>query len=371
MRLLLERVLITVVDASEQVRLECHWHGGNRTAHTLVRPVARVKALSTYAALIARATELHRAGNGCAGIAAILNQEAWRPPKRRDTFNAPMVRRLLTTAGVIEPSPRRPRTLPERQPDEWTIRELADRTRRAPADALQLGAERPLTQPLGQGRRRLCQVGDGRRRHHRQPEDDPSNAAALAPIAAACAAIPTTQPLMLEKSPWPGSTTVASNPQPLPARSCGRGLGDRYPALSNGVSFVLSKAGSIVSRHSDGIPYPMPGPKPQGDRALTSAERMRRLREKRKAEAADKPPDKPPVVIRYRRPKDRRSRPDQWADAINTLMDCLDRYQQWRDNLPDSLADSALAERLDAMLEWRDLVDQLSLADPPRGFGRD
>ena len=30
----------------------------------------------------------------------------------------------------------------------------------------------------------------------------------------------------------------------------------------------------------------MPGPKPQGDRALTSAERMRRLREKRKAEAA-------------------------------------------------------------------------------------
>jgi hypothetical protein len=52
-------------------------------------------------------------------------------------------------------------------------------------------------------------------------------------------------------------------------------------------------------------------------------------------------------------------------------MDCLDRYQQWRENLPDSLADSALAELLDAMLEWRDLVDQLSLANPPRGFGRD
>ena len=115
----------------------------------------------------------------------------------------------------------------------------------------------------------------------------------------------------------------------------------------------------------------MPGPRPQGDRASTSAERMRRLREKRKAEAADKPPDKAPVVIHYRRPKDRRSRPDQWADAINTLSDCLDRYQDWRDNLPASLADSALAERLDAVLELRDLVDQLSLADLPRGFGRD
>ena len=122
----------------------------------------------------------------------------------------------------------------------------------------------------------------------------------------------------------------------------------------------------IVSRHSDGIACTMRGPRPQGDRALTSAERMRRLREKRKAEAADKPP----VVIRYRRPKDRRSRPDQWADAINRLTDCLDRYQEWRDNLPASLADTALAERLDAVLELRDLVDQLSLADLPRGFGR-
>jgi excisionase family DNA binding protein len=37
-----------------------------------------------------------------------------------------MVRRLLTSAGVIEPGLRRPRTLPERQPDEWTIRELAE-----------------------------------------------------------------------------------------------------------------------------------------------------------------------------------------------------------------------------------------------------
>jgi hypothetical protein len=124
-RLLLERVLITVVDGTEQVRLECHWHGGNQTAHTLVRPVARVKALSTYAALIGRATELYRAGNGCAAIAAILNQEAWRPAKRRDTFNAEMVRHLLTAAGVVEPSPRRPRVILGRQPDEWPIRELA------------------------------------------------------------------------------------------------------------------------------------------------------------------------------------------------------------------------------------------------------
>jgi excisionase family DNA binding protein len=125
-RLLLERVLLTVLDDSEQVRLECHWHGGSQTIHTLIRPVARVKALSTYAALLARAGDLYRMGNGCADIAAVLNQEAWRPPKRRDTFNASMVRHLLTTAGIIEPVVRRPRTIPERQPNEWTIRELAE-----------------------------------------------------------------------------------------------------------------------------------------------------------------------------------------------------------------------------------------------------
>jgi hypothetical protein len=32
-RLLLERVLLTMIDASEQVRLECYWHGGSRTAN--------------------------------------------------------------------------------------------------------------------------------------------------------------------------------------------------------------------------------------------------------------------------------------------------------------------------------------------------
>jgi hypothetical protein len=83
-RLLLERVLLTVVDASEQVRLECHWHGGSKTIHTLIRPVARVKALSTYTALLARAADLQRMGNGYADIAAILNQEAWRHLQRSD-----------------------------------------------------------------------------------------------------------------------------------------------------------------------------------------------------------------------------------------------------------------------------------------------
>ena len=46
-RLLLERVLVKVIDASEQVEVICHWHGGHRTTHRLIRPVARLDQLST------------------------------------------------------------------------------------------------------------------------------------------------------------------------------------------------------------------------------------------------------------------------------------------------------------------------------------
>lgn len=124
-RLLLERVLVEVVDNSEQVRVVCHWHGGHKTSHQLVRPVARLDRLSTYRDLIARAADLHHAGHGHVAIAQILNHEGWRPPKRRETFNASMVHRLLHRAGVTTPQRRRKSVIIERQSDEWTIAELA------------------------------------------------------------------------------------------------------------------------------------------------------------------------------------------------------------------------------------------------------
>jgi hypothetical protein len=67
--------------------------------------------------------------------------------------------------------------------------------------------------------------------------------------------------------------------------------------------------------------------------------------------------------VRFRRPKDRRSRPQQWQEAVATLLDCLEAYQAWRDNLPAGVADNALAERLDTVLELRELVEQLEAAE--------
>jgi DNA invertase Pin-like site-specific DNA recombinase len=154
-RLLLERVLVEVIDGTEKVRVECHWHGGNRTSHRLTRPVARLKALSSYTALVARAAGLLQEGHGSAEIAEILNREGWRPAKRRDTFNAPMVRHLMIKAGIVEPKHRRRVRQIERRRDEWTIRELAE----------QIGMPQPTLYgwvQQGRLRSRLIQTGAGR-----------------------------------------------------------------------------------------------------------------------------------------------------------------------------------------------------------------
>ena len=115
-RRLLERVLVEVIDATEQLRVQCHRHGGHRTQHQLTRPVARLKTLSAYAELVHRAAELRQAGHGFAAIAEMLDGEGWHPAKRRDTFNAPMVHHLLIKAGVIEPEYRRRAREIERRP---------------------------------------------------------------------------------------------------------------------------------------------------------------------------------------------------------------------------------------------------------------
>ncbi len=96
--------------------------------------------------------------------------------------------------------------------------------------------------------------------------------------------------------------------------------------------------------------------------ALSNAERQARYRA---AQAAGVKP------VRYRRPADRRSRPRQWSDAVDTLARCLDAYQAWRDALPDNLAEAPIGARLDELLALRGHLEALAAAELPKGFGRD
>jgi hypothetical protein len=64
----------------------------------------------------------------------------------------------------------------------------------------------------------------------------------------------------------------------------------------------------------------------------------------------------------------RRSKAKQWDDAVDTLLTILDGYQEWRDNMPAGVSDSATAQRLDEVLALRDLVEQLQGVDLPQGW---
>ena len=104
------------------------------------------------------------------------------------------------------------------------------------------------------------------------------------------------------------------------------------------------------------------GRQPEGDHALSDAERQARYRARRQAEQT-------PSRVRYRRPADRRARPQRWHDAVAELLALQAEYAAWCDALPNSLRDSATAEALQAIVELD--LDVLAEIEPPRGFGRD
>jgi hypothetical protein len=104
------------------------------------------------------------------------------------------------------------------------------------------------------------------------------------------------------------------------------------------------------------------GRQPDGEHALSNAERQARYRARREA-------DQPLPKIRYRRPTDRRTRAQRWHDAVAGLVELQAEYVAWHDALPDSLCGSATAEALQAIVDLD--LDALIAIVPPRGYGRD
>jgi hypothetical protein len=125
-RQLIERVIVTVINDSERVSVEVQWVGGHRTRTAITRPVARLEQLSYYPELMARVLSLQQAGLHCPAIAEQLNAEGWRPAKRRETFNGPMVATLLARQGLSAGSAQQ-RAGVDCEPDEWPLTGLARR----------------------------------------------------------------------------------------------------------------------------------------------------------------------------------------------------------------------------------------------------
>jgi hypothetical protein len=129
-RQVVERVVVAVQGESEQVAVIIAWAGGARTEGMLIRPVARLEQLSYYPQLCQRVQALATAGASAAAIAAQLNSDGFRPPKRHEQFGAQGVRDLLLWLGA-RPTPVPVQDRQDLGEDEWWLADLA-RTLRIP-----------------------------------------------------------------------------------------------------------------------------------------------------------------------------------------------------------------------------------------------
>ena len=103
------------------------------------------------------------------------------------------------------------------------------------------------------------------------------------------------------------------------------------------------------------------GREPEGQTALSNAERQARYRARRSA-------PQPPVTIKRPRPS-RRSRTQRWNDALAEMIAVQVECAAWFEALPESLRDSATAAALQEMIDLD--LDAIAAVQPPRGYGRD
>lgn len=94
-RYLLKRVVAIVENKNEIIKAHFHWVGDYVSQHELIRPIAHYDQMSNYHPLLNRIKALYQQKLGAQQIAEKLNSEGWKPPKRRSTFNGPMVSSLL------------------------------------------------------------------------------------------------------------------------------------------------------------------------------------------------------------------------------------------------------------------------------------
>jgi len=110
------------------------------------------------------------------------------------------------------------------------------------------------------------------------------------------------------------------------------------------------------------------GRQPDGEQAMTGAERQARYRARQAIAAAPllaRPPRRRHQATHGQRP----SRPERWRAAVAALVTLQAEYAAWLEALPEATRDGATGEALQAIADL-DLGEILAI-EPPRGFGRD
>jgi DNA invertase Pin-like site-specific DNA recombinase len=120
-RHLIERVVLMAPAQQEMAAVTIHWAGGCVSHRELIRPVARYEQLRDFDRLSERIKQLRLERRTSAQIATTLNEEGWRPPKRRATFNAGMVRSIFYRRNRATVRP----VSYALEPGEWWLPDLA------------------------------------------------------------------------------------------------------------------------------------------------------------------------------------------------------------------------------------------------------
>jgi Recombinase zinc beta ribbon domain len=99
-RLLVDRVEVTVDKTTERVTVRVYWNGGKTEDHVLNRPVKTYVQMADYPKLVAKLRELANKRLDATQLASELNAVGFRPPKRTTRFTGAMVRRLMERLGL-------------------------------------------------------------------------------------------------------------------------------------------------------------------------------------------------------------------------------------------------------------------------------
>jgi hypothetical protein len=105
-RLLIDRVVLTVDSGGDHVKARIEWAGGAVRERTLPREVFGYRNQQQWKFLSDRLAALHGLGETPKVIATILDGEGFRPPKRATRFTDGIVRRLLHELGLRPRVPR-------------------------------------------------------------------------------------------------------------------------------------------------------------------------------------------------------------------------------------------------------------------------
>jgi hypothetical protein len=106
------------------------------------------------------------------------------------------------------------------------------------------------------------------------------------------------------------------------------------------------------------------GRRPQGEKALTGAERQARYRLR-----PGLTPEPASAQAAPRRLPRGHSLSRRWNDTVAGLLALQAEYARWLDALPEATRENATGEALQAMVDLD--LEEIVAIQPPRGFGRD